>query len=336
MKKVAVIVCNNGLGHIKRVLWLLRLFYRKFPSKIQADVFVNSDKLKYFPSISNYFNKNKYGINFFNINTENFNYEKEFLNKYKNHLLCVDYIWCDNLIFPLKYRKEVFLTGSFLWLDAIDDTNIAKREKEILLENHSVMIANKYFATPNVKSLTQFIGVGMYEYFTFHIPEDFPHKILLSCGKSTSANIFLKKYIPVLKKEIKKIPSNIEVFIEPDYYQHFCVAENIKKANFSEEMFSCISAAAIRPGIGTICDILLKGGRIFSFFEDNHFEINHNAEVLEKLGVGKKCQNVTEALAQAVEYLFDKRQQEKHINSLKKLDFQGLDETVIKIKEILN
>lgn len=336
MKKVAVIVCNNGLGHIKRILWLLSLFYKTFPSKIQADIFVNSEKLKYFPSITNYFNENKYRISFSNISTDSVNYEEEFLSKYKNHLESADYIWSDNLIFPLKYRKEVFLTGSFLWLDVIDDVNVAKREEEILLENHSVMIANKYFATPNVKSLTKFTGVGMYEYFTFHISEDFSHKILLSCGKSRSANIFFKKYIPVLKKEIKKIPSNIEVFIEPDYYQHFCGAENIKKANFSEEMFSCISAAAIRPGIGTICDVLLKGGRIFSFFEDNHFEINYNAEVLEKLGVGKKCQNVTEALAQAVKYLFDKRQQEKHINSLKKLDFQGLDETVTKIKEILN
>ena len=336
MKKVAVIVCNNGLGHIKRVLWLLRLFYEKFPSKIQADIFVNSEKLKYFPSITNYFNKNKYRISFFRVNADSVNYEEGFLSKYKNHLESADYIWSDNLIFPLKYRKEVFLTGSFLWLDVIEDVNVAKREEEILIENHPIMIASKYFATPNVKNLTKFVGVGMYEYFPFHIPENFSHKILLSCGKSPSANIFFKKYIPVLKKEIKKIPSPIEIFIDEDYYQNFCFAKNVKKANFSEEMFSCTSAAVIRPGVRTICDVLLKGGRIFSFFEENNFEINHNAEVLEKLKVGEKCHDVTAALAQAVEYLSDKGKQEKHINSLKELDFHGLVETVIKIKEILN
>lgn len=336
MKKVAVIVCNNGLGHIKRVLWLLRLFYKKFPSNIQADIFVGSDKLKYFPSITNYFNKNKYRISFFRVNADSVNYEEEFLSKYKSHLESADYIWSDNLIFPLKYRKEVFLTGSFLWLDVIDDVNVAKREEEILIENHPIMIANKYFATPNVKNLTKFIGVGMYEYFTFHIPENFSHKILLSCGKSRSANIFFKKYLPVLKKEIKKIPSHIEIFIEANYYQNFCFTKNVKKANFSEEMFSCISAAAIRPGVGTVCDVLLKGGRIFSFFEENNFEINHNAEILEKLKVGEKCHDVKIALNKSVKYLFDKKLQEKHFNSLKKLDFQGLDETVIKIKEILN
>lgn len=336
MKKVAVIVCNNGLGHIKRVLWLLRLFYKKFPSKIQADIFVNSEKLKYFPSIANYFNKNKYRISFFRVNANGLNYEEEFLSKYKSYIKSADYIWSDNLIFPLKHRKEVFLTGSFLWLDVIDDVNVAKREEEILIENQPIMIANKYFATPNVKNLTKFVGVGMYEYFPFYIPENFFHKILLSCGKSPSANIFFKKYLPVLKKEVKKIPSHIEIFIEEDYYQHFCFAKNVKKANFSEEMFSCISAAAIRPGVGTVCDVLLKGGRIFSFFEDNNFEINHNAEVLEKLKVGEKCHDVKIALNKSVKYLFDKKLQEKHFAYLKKLDFHGLDETVTKIKEILN
>ena len=336
MKKVAVIVCNNGLGHIKRVLWLLRLFYKNFPSNIQADVFVNSEKLKYFPSITNYFNRNKYRISFSNIRADSFNYEEEFLSKYKNHLENADYIWSDNLIFPLKYRKEVFLTGSFLWLDVINDVNVVKREEEILIENQPIMIANKYFATPNVKNLTKFEGVGMYEYFPFHIPENLPHKILLSCGKSPSANVFFKKYLPVLNKEIKKIPSHIEIFIEADYYQNFCFAKNVKKANFSEEMFSCISAAAIRPGVGTVCDVLLKGGRIFSFFEDNNFEINHNAEILEKLKVGEKCHDVKIALNKSVKYLFDKKLQEKHFAYLKKIDFRGLNDTVTKIKEILN
>ena len=63
MKKVAVVVCNNGLGHIKRVLRLLRLFYEKFPSKIQTDIFAEIDPLMD-PAAANryvmdYFNKAK-------------------------------------------------------------------------------------------------------------------------------------------------------------------------------------------------------------------------------------------------------------------------------------
>lgn len=336
MKKIAVIVCNNGLGHIKRVLFLLNLYYKKFLSKIQAEIFVNKDKIAYFPSIINDFNRNKYGINFLHLSADVFDYEKEFMKKYKNHLIRADYIWSDNLIFPLKYRREVFLTGSFLWQDVINNTNIIKKEEKILFENQPTMIANKYFATPKVKLLQNYVGVGMYEYFPFQIPDNFYYKILLSCGKSRQANVFFKKNLPIIKKEIQKIPSYIDIFIEPDYFKFTSSAKNIIKANFTEEMFSCISAAAIRPGIGTVCDVLLKGGRIFSFCEDNNIEINHNAEVLEKLKVGEKCRDVKQALSKSVNYLFNKELQETHYVNLKKIDFHGLDQTITNIDKILN
>ena len=92
-----------------------------------------------------------------------------------------------------------------------------------------------------------------------------------------------------------------------------------------------------RPGMGTVCDTLSSGGRIFAFHEEEHnFEVKHNAFVLEKLNAGQKCDNVAGALQSAFEYLNDTSAREKHREVLKKLDFNGLEQTADKIQEILN
>lgn len=335
MKKLGVIICNNGLGHTKRVFFLLRSLYLKYNCRLQIYIFVDLSKLKYFTPVVGFLKRSCYKVNFLNVDANVFNYEEEFLSKYRDYLKTVDYIWSDNLIFPLKYRKEFFLTGSFLW-PAIVKNEFIKRDEDFLLKNRPVMIGNKYFAMPKIKMLTDFLGVGMYEYFSFNLYNKSSGSILLSCGKSLAAHEYFKKYLSGLKKEIKKTPYDIQIYVEPDYYEYFSSAKNIKRASYSEVMFGSLCAASIRPGLGTVNDVLTKGGRIFSFFEDNCPDVKYNARVLEKMNLGVICSNPAEALLRATVYLFDNKSHQRHIESVRRLDFNGIAKTISKIKKIIN
>jgi hypothetical protein len=101
-------------------------------------------------------------------------------------------------------------------------------------------------------------------------------------------------------------------------------------------MFSGISSAVIRPGLGTVSEVLLKGARICSFYEEDNYEIKYNAKILRSLNVGEDSGNIPKALRSAVKYLCNKNLQKKHLKYLKKLSFNGLGESTDKIISILN
>ena len=335
MTELAVIVCNNGLGHARRVLSLLELFYKRNGAKIRVNIFVDAAKISYFPSALAFFRKNKCKVRFFDIRARYEGYEKEFISKYKQHLETSDFIWSDNLIFPLKYKKEFFLTGSFLWPDAVDN-QYSRHEEGILKGNFPVMIGNKYFAMPKAKSLTEFIGVGMYEYFSFYLPKRPVQGLLLGCGATDSGRRYFARFIPRLVKRLKGLSAAVDIYIEPFFYKEFKACKNVKLAEYLEPMFSKISASCIRPGFGSINDTLLKGSKVFAFFENGNSELLHNARVLEHLGVGKTCRNPLDSLNQALDYILDLKAAHAQFSNLKKLEFSGLSQTVSKIKEIIN
>lgn len=334
IKKIAVIVCNNGLGHLKRTLNILKRLDHESQFYHRFDLFVDLHKLKSFQHLTETLKSQKIRIGYHDIQSEDLEYEKEFLRKYKKQLHEADFIWSDNLIFPLKYRKEVFLTGTFFWLDVFPDTLESQKEKEILSSCKPVMIANKYFATSGVRNFTNFKGVGMYEYYPVNFSKDGSKKLLISCGRSRSGNIYFQHYLDQIQDVLQKLPEDITIYIEPSFFHYFKNCKNVHKADFSERMFSEITAAVIRPGIGTICDVLSKGGRIFAFYEDDNFEIDHNAEILEQLHVGERAEDISDVLNKSFDYLENPNAQESHCDHVKILDFNGIDLTAREIVKI--
>ncbi len=332
LKTIAVIVCNNGLGHIRRVLRIFKELNEACQSKVVFKVFSDFKKLELFEKDIEEIKE--FGRVFFsNCDAEVCSYEQAFMSKYKKDLKEADFVWSDNLLFPLRHHERVFLTGSFLWLDVISKDGFGTAEKEILRQFRPIMIGSKYFSTPNVKDLTDFAGVGIYDYFCVNIAQQKTKNVLLSCGKSKGGIDYFEKSLSGLKKVIGSLNKDVTVFVEPDYCSALAVDDRVKKADFSEEMFASVSAAVIRPGMGTMSDVLVKGGRIFSFCEDENFEVKHNANVIEELGVGKKCCDIKEALNEAAQYVENEGLKEEHFNRLKDLDFGGINQTIEKIKE---
>ncbi len=304
---------------------------------MEISVFVDLMKLRKFATLIDQLQVQKVKVNFFNIQSDVLGYEQEFIAKYKDEFQKADAVWSDNLIFPLKHRKEVFLTGSFLWFEVMSERIEMKREEEIFFSHQPALIGNKDFTTPRLQAVPSFAGVGIYNYFpSLAKGTNEPKGILLSCGGTAGARKFFQKELPEVRKELARIGNETEVFVEPDFYDAL-KGPGVKRADFSSRMFESVAAAVTRPGMGTVCDTLSTGGRIFAFHEEeNNFEVRHNALILEKLEVGLKCESAAKALQAAFKYLKDEPAREKNAEALKKLDFNGLEQTVNKIREILN
>lgn len=335
MKQLTVVVCNNGLGHLRRVLAVIEcLSKRKLP--VVLDVFVDTGKLKHFGPLVEKFKKGRLRISFQHIESEVLGYEAEFLRKAKDKLGRTDYLWSDNLLFPLKYRADTVVTGSFLWCENLKRTEESRQEKELYLSRQPVVIGNKYFATPLIKSNPSFVGVGMIRDGGKPRPQKKKPYVLLSCGRTQKAREMFRRRIPRLLNVIKNVSEKVRIFVEPEFYGALNVQRIVHQADYSDAMYSACAAAVIRPGMGTVSDVLCARGRIFTFYEDGNFEVKHNARVLAELGVGQHSATVEESLLRAVQYLSDDEEQTRHQEAIKNIDCEGTAETAQKIYEIIH
>lgn len=332
IKRVAVIVCNNGLGHIKRTLCLLRLIkQRHMLGATHFDIFVDNKKLRYFPGLIEHMDRGARRLRFHHITADGHLYEREFLARYRNFLHGADYVWSDNLAFPLRLRNDTFLVGSFLWSEVISQHSYYKKEGELLAKLRPRMIACKYFAAPSLKSFTRLSYVGLYEYLPVKKPRLLKRAILVSCGGTLQARKALGRSLPQLRKMLRNASGDITIRVEPDYVTKFAMFDNVKKADFSERMYAGISAAVIRPGVGTVCDALSKGARVFAFSGKSNSEMQYNANMLSRLKVGEKSNSVAEALSKAVEYISHPESFGDHLRNWEKIEFGGLRQTVAAI-----
>lgn len=335
MKNFSVIVCNSGRGHLKRVLWILDGLCRLLPERLGVDVFVDTDKLGSFDFMVSKLKKSEHQIRFYDIKSDVFNYEKEFMARYGQFFSRADHVWSDNLVFPLKYCPGAFLTGQFLWSEIINDQDFKNFEMGTLSEHRPRMLGTRYFATPAAQRLTNFTGVGVYNYFPIDLDNTSAKAILLACGGTAGAQRYFEDEMAGIVKTVAAVPEEVTIFVEPKYFERFSARRNVQKAAFTEEMFSQVKAAVIRPGLGTVCDVLSKGGRVFSFMEEENFEIKYNASVLEKLGLGRSCHSIGEAIASAVMFINERKARQEHLENIRKIDFNGLNDVIEKIKRII-
>lgn len=330
MKTVSVVVCNSGLGHLKRVLWILDGVLRFLKDELAFDVFVDARKLKAFAAVVERLQADG-RVRFHDIASDVLNYERDFMTRYEIRLRQAHVVWSDNMSFPLRYHNRVFLTGQFLWSENIADKDFKETEVKILQEKHPAMFGIRYFATPDVKKYTAFEGTGIYNFGSLKAQHVSGNAILLACGGTESANAHFQKELSAVVERAIRIPEEITIFVEPRYFERFPKRGNIKKADFTEEMFGYIKAAVIRPGMGTVCDVLSKGGRVFAFMEGGNFEIEHNATVLEQLGIGHICGSIADGVDAATDFLRDTNAREKHLTNIDNLDFNGVDDLTGKI-----
>ena len=61
-------------------------------------------------------------------------------------------------------------------------------------------------------------------------------------------------------------------------------------------MYSSLSAAFVRPGVGTLTDLISFHVFAFCFYEDRNDEMLYNAKLIESNSLGKNCLSAEQAL----------------------------------------
>ena len=140
-----------------------------------------------------------------------------------------------------------------------------------------------------VKSQPRFKPVGLY--FVPELLEAVKKKslesrtdLLITGGSTKSAHLKINEIINKILISGPKSFNYIHVDSEllPDYPPTWMIG-----ADFSIEMYCRLKAAICRPGLGVLTDLLTVGVKPYLIYEPGNLEMEHNASVLEKHGLGK-------------------------------------------------
>ncbi len=240
-----------------------------------------------------------------------------------------DLVVSDNLSEILGIRSDAILMGSFLWWEALDGLPAARVEtaRELVRGLKPRLIGTQIFAGEEIPALTRFEDVGLFGNPAIRFsPKVKKKNALLSTGRGGEMEGQATEFFTDVARAVK--PDFETVFVEPSLLPKNAPSW-MKPATFSPSEYETLSAAVIRPGIGTITDALSAGARIFAFREPGNRELERNAKGLETLGVGEDSgegfKGLQEAWNSALQFHMDERAKEKHLARLLSVPLQGAE-----------
>jgi len=308
------------MGHYKRVCSILNSSpeFRKYDINIYGS----------YKKFSTFLKRTEFFNNFFEIESNEDDYENDLIDLYGKKPFECDFIWSDNLVFPVKYQKTI-LSGSFLWADQ-DSYKTRDADFKTLKSKQTTMIGNMYFSKPNLKSLTEFIEVGMYDYEGSYLDKYNEAKgILISIGTSLDAINYFKEFIPIIKEIIEYAQAGDScIYLEPWICEIIdAKIKNVRIADFSKEMFKQIGAAIIRPGIGTLSSVWATKGRIYPCFEPNNDEMEFNASIINQIQKTNIKNDLVSSFQKSLNYINNSSEVSSHLNNLSSVDYNGIKDS---------
>jgi hypothetical protein len=273
MIKIGIVPCQNGMGHISRSIDLANALSFKF------QVFLISDPRSWKKFI---INKNVKKIKFIsNFKIKYKKYNQQWYKKLDNSIKNIDlnFLISDNLpeIVFLKYK--CIIMANFFWHEIYKIKNDKlKKTLEIIKLKKIKIFRNKIFKKDKKFSSIGFIG---------NINNNKNNSGLLISFSS------LDKKNMKISKEINKIIYDKErketLYLDPKYFKKHYNKFNVKIADYSQNMYSKVKFAFIKPGLGTIKDCLKNKIIIFSYLNKNYNkEFFNNANALCRNNMGYK------------------------------------------------
>jgi len=291
VKTCAILVCDNGLGHIYRTL-LSAVEISK--SSIKTTIYAPIDKVKKFedkiPDLK------KLNITDFSSKTsldeiKSGHYEPLELVKRLPDFKKYDYVISDNLIEILLVREDAFLSAQFFWHDIFRSINQSYADfGDNLLSKYSPLIFGiDLFSMNYVKSQKNFVPTGMYRNpdINIHGDNSLRSKVIITPG--TTKHSFYK-FESLIRKLANSVSSEIDYYIEPSLFKKN-LPYFFKVANFDDEMFKDSYACICRPGLGIISKLLEFEILPFVIYEDGNLEMRHNLNVLKNNNLGFEYSN---------------------------------------------
>ena len=187
-----------------------------------------------------------------------------------------DIVISDNLLEVLELRPDAWILGSFFCHKAIKDVScqLFDNSEKLLKYYKPKVISSEIFGADYLKNNTKLYKVGLFvDNQSFEIKKLNKKDLLISFGYGGDLTEKFNELIFSIKD-----PFPFEtIFIEPILYNKK-LPSFFKPADFSNEMYSGLMCAIIRPGIGTVTKCLFFKSRIFAISETNNYEISFNAK----------------------------------------------------------
>lgn len=246
-----------------------------------------------------------------------------------------DLVISDNLVEVLYYQPETVLSGSFLWHDlyerAYPETLLfreyARRSKALLRDHRPPMIANRYFAMPAVREQTQTIEVGMLPLVSVGRSkrQNRVLDILFAGGSQREVAEAMGGYLDGLASAGAMGPS-VRLWMDRRVAKIVKDLPSVHLFDYDRQDFSSVDAVVARPGMGVITDCIATGTPLFCVYEANP-EMEHNAAVLARLGLGWPLRSIQEALDHIVGWYHTPGAYQTYRACVERIDKQGLQQT---------
>lgn len=334
--KIALISCNNGLGHLRRLV-SLSLFLKK--KKLQPTLFAQKNKilklinLKKFKSLSVYEYKSKTSMKNL-INGEAYNWEKK-LPK----LDIFEIIISDNLPDILNIRKDAILSGSFFWHDTLENINkkIKKKHLNLISKYNPTIVHSSLFAYKDMKKYKNIFKVGLFKLNNINkqknrkkIKKDLLLSIGLGGNLNNDYNIKLINYL-IANKTVFRFDN---LWVEPKIYKK-SMPKFVKKANYTNQMFRALKLAIVRPGIGTVTELIFNKVPIFCIHEKDNKEMIFNSKIISKNYFGYDFKSISKTKKLISDFLINENKLIFY-KQYKKISFSGNEDFYKVIKNKIN
>ncbi len=245
-----------------------------------------------------------------------------------------DVVVSDNLPEILSVRPDAILTGSFLWHRAVKNVeeSIYRSRERLLKEHKPVMIASELFAGPELTELTDLRTVGLYVPDSKRYITRKGKDLLIACGKGGEYESEFKWLVEKILRSKQKPPFHT-IWVESKILPEKTPAW-MKPATFDEKMYSGLLASICRPGVGTVTDSLWNEVKLFCAFEADNQEMLQNAKMIKKRKLGDYFSEPEEAFEAACSYFYESNEQNKFYQSLRRISFNGVEESVKEIEKL--
>ena len=279
MIKVAIIPCQNGLGHIGRAVELSNLLSPIFKIFLLSNIEkINKFKLK----------KSVHKINFIkDFKIKNHKYDQLWYKRVEADLKIInpDILISDNLPEIVFLNYKCIILSNFFWHEMLKLKN-KKLDKTIKLikKNNVVIFRNKIFAKK--KNIT---NIGFIGRSNDYISKN-KNSLLISFGSADKKNNKIKQEIEKIVYDEKR---NFTLYIDPRYCLKKYTYNNVKIATYDTKMFNRVKYAIIKPGFGSIHNCLKNRIITFCYFnKDYNKEFLTNAKAIVSNNLGHKTKNL--------------------------------------------
>jgi hypothetical protein len=323
---IALIACDNGLGHLRRVGILARELSNR---GARVSLFGPIERLNSFrawPGLDSFADIELQAFHTWT-SAEFLRHGDALATRWVERLPDMDgydVVVSDNLPEILMRRPDAVLCGHFLWHDALKDiaADYRRRALELMDRHRPPIIATTLFAAPTLERQARVIPVGLFRAGP-PVAGVARNNLLLSAGTGNAGPSGLNGLVSRLVTG-ERTPFD-RVYLEPRL-RPLAAPAWFEPAAYTPGMYAQTLAAICRPGVGTLTDCLLSGVRVFAIQEPGNDEMSVNVERLQAAGIGGGFDDAGEAYEAALSYRHDIGAQRGHENCCRTLPDTGAQE----------